>query len=113
MSPLATTDLPLALFRRGKVRDVYEIDDTRLLVVATDRVSAFDVVMEDTIPHKGIVLTQLTAWWLEQLSSVLSHLLITADIDDIVAQVPALADYRDQLAGRAMLTRRAEVFPVE
>ena len=59
--------LPLRHLRRGKVRDVYEVDDERLLLVATDRVSAFDVVMREPVPHKGAVLTQLTAWWLRQL----------------------------------------------
>ena len=65
---ISTTALPLPLVRRGKVRDVYAVDDDRLLVVATDRVSAFDVVMAEPVPHKGAVLTQLTAWWLRAMS---------------------------------------------
>ena len=63
-----TTDLPLPRLREGKVRDVYEVDADRLLLVASDRVSAFDVVMREPVPHKGAVLTQLTAWWLRQLA---------------------------------------------
>ena len=69
MPGVATTTLPLSVLRRGKVRDVYEVDADRLLVVATDRVSAFDVVMGETVPYKGAVLTQLTAWWLRQLEA--------------------------------------------
>ena len=110
---LAKVDLPLPLFRRGKVRDVYTIDADRLLVVATDRVSAFDVVMREAVPHKGAVLTQLTAWWLRQLEDVLEHHMITADAREIVEALPALAPYASALAGRAMLVRRADVFPVE
>jgi phosphoribosylaminoimidazole-succinocarboxamide synthase len=110
---VATTALPLPLVRRGKVRDVYEVDADRLLLVATDRVSAFDVVMREPVPHKGAVLTQLTAWWLAQLSDDLEHHMLAADADAIVAAVPALAPHRPSLAGRAMLCRRTEVFPVE
>lgn len=110
---LRSSELPLALWRRGKVRDVYDIDSERLLLVATDRVSAFDVVMAEAIPHKGQVLTQLTAWWLAQLGHEVPHHLISADTNEIVNAVPALAAHRALLAGRAMLCRRAVVFPVE
>lgn len=110
---MAGTALPLALFRRGKVRDVYEVDADRLLLVATDRVSAFDVVMREPVPHKGAVLTQLTAWWLRQLEADLEHHMLSADADEIVRLVPALAPHRAELLGRAMLCRRTEVFPVE
>jgi phosphoribosylaminoimidazole-succinocarboxamide synthase len=113
MTGIATTALPLAILRRGKVRDVYEVDADRLLIVATDRVSAFDVVMRETVPHKGAVLTQLTAWWLRQLASDVRHHMISADADDIVREVPVLDSHRDLLRGRAMLAWRAEVFPVE
>jgi phosphoribosylaminoimidazole-succinocarboxamide synthase len=105
--------LPLAHLRRGKVREVYVVDDDRLLLVATDRVSAFDVVMREAIPHKGAVLTQLTAWWLRQLADGVQHHMISADIDEIVDEVPALAEHRGALDGRAMLCRRTTVFPVE
>jgi phosphoribosylaminoimidazole-succinocarboxamide synthase len=113
MSPVAYTELPLSLWRRGKVRDVYEVDDDRLLLVATDRVSAFDVVMRETVPFKGAVLTQISAWWLQQLGSIVPHHMLSADIDEIVDLVPALTGTRSLLAGRAMLCRRTDVFPVE
>jgi phosphoribosylaminoimidazole-succinocarboxamide synthase len=105
--------LPLAPFRRGKVRDVYVVDDARLLLVATDRVSAFDVVMAETIPHKGAVLTQVTAWWLRQLERDVPHHMLSADISEIVREVPRLRDHELELAGRAMLCRRTTVFPIE
>lgn len=110
---VAYTELPLALWRRGKVRDVYEVDEGRLLIVATDRVSAFDVVMRETVPHKGAVLTQISAWWLRQLGDIVPHHMVTADVDEIIAEVPSLAGSRSLLAGRAMLCRRATVYPVE
>ena len=113
MTSVATTSLPLTVLRRGKVRDVYEVDSDRLLVVATDRVSAFDVVMRETVPYKGAVLTQLTAWWLRQIEGDVPHHMITADADRIVREVPALEPYHDLLRGRAMLVWRADVFPVE
>jgi len=113
MTGVATTTLPLSVLRRGKVRDVYEVDADRLLVVATDRVSAFDVVMGETVPYKGAVLTQLTAWWLRQLEADVPHHMISADADAIVREVPSLDAYRDLLRGRAMLAWRADVFPVE
>ena len=113
MTGIATTTLPLGVLRRGKVRDVYEVDAERLLVVATDRVSAFDVVMRETVPYKGAVLTQLTAWWLRQLQDDVAHHMISADVDEILREVPALDGHRELLRGRAMLAWRAEVFPVE
>ena len=111
--PMARSELPLPVLRRGKVRDVYEVDADRLLLVATDRVSAFDVVMGETIPHKGTVLTQLTAWWLRQLGGLLEHHMISADAGEIVKLVPALAPHRAELRGRAMLCHRTEVVPIE
>ena len=113
MSAMAVSDLPLERIGRGKVRDVYAVDAERLLLVATDRVSAFDVVMAETIPYKGAVLTQITAWWLSQLDGRVPHHLISANDDAIIAQVPALAGHREALAGRTMLCRRASVFPIE
>jgi phosphoribosylaminoimidazole-succinocarboxamide synthase len=105
--------LPLQHLRRGKVREVYVVDDRRLLLVATDRVSAFDVVMNEPIPYKGAVLTQITAWWLRQLERDVHHHMISADVDEIISLVPRLAGYRSALSGRAMLCRRTTVFPVE
>jgi phosphoribosylaminoimidazole-succinocarboxamide synthase len=113
MKTLERTSLPLPLERRGKVRDVYAVDAERLLIVATDRVSAFDVVMREPVPGKGAVLTQLTAWWLRNIASDIEHHMITADADEIVDAVPVLADLRDALVGRAMLSRRATVYPIE
>ena len=105
--------LPLRHLRRGKVREVYEVDETRLLIVATDRVSAFDVVMNEPVPFKGAVLTQMTAWWLRRFAKDVRHHMIAADIGEVVAQVPSLAPFREELMGRAMLCHRTEVFPVE
>jgi len=107
------TTLPLRHLRRGKVREVYEVDQTRLLIVATDRVSAFDVVMNEPVPFKGAVLTQMTAWWLRRFAKDVRHHMIASDVGEIVVQVPALAPFREELSGRAMLCRRTEVFPVE
>jgi len=108
-----TTRLPLFHAARGKVRDVYEVDDERLLLVATDRVSAFDVVMKEPVPYKGIVLTQLTAWWLTQLEAEVPHHMITADAHEIIAEIPELAPHLSTIAGRAMLVKRAQIFPIE
>lgn len=110
---VATTALPLPLVRRGKVRDVYAVDADRLLIVATDRVSAFDVVMAEAVPHKGAVLTQLTAWWLRQLEGTVAHHMLSADAAEIVREIPALSPHAALLAGRAMLCLRTEVYPVE
>jgi phosphoribosylaminoimidazole-succinocarboxamide synthase len=109
----SASPVPLSLLRRGKVRDVYVVDDRRLLLVASDRVSAFDVVMNERVPHKGAVLTQLTAWWLRAFGTLVPHHMLTADVDEIVDAVPALAAARGDLAGRAMLCVRTEVFPIE
>jgi phosphoribosylaminoimidazole-succinocarboxamide synthase len=104
---------PLPHLRRGKVREVYEVDDATLLLVASDRVSAFDVVMHEAVPHKGAVLTQMSAFWFARLHSVMPHHLITADVDEIIRRVPALAPHREELHGRAMLSRRAVTVPFE
>jgi phosphoribosylaminoimidazole-succinocarboxamide synthase len=115
MSPMLVGEmrLPLPLLRRGKVRDVYEVDEARLLLVASDRVSAFDVVMRELVPYKGAVLTQITAWWLRHFESDVAHHMLSCDVEEIIKAVPAVAMHRDELAGRAMLCRRTEVFPVE
>jgi len=111
--PLAESKLPLPLLRRGKVREVYEVDDTSLLLVASDRVSAFDVVLPNPIPRKGAVLTQISAYWFGALADVMPSHYLSADADDIVARVPALAGHRAELVGRAMLCRRTTPLPVE
>jgi len=111
MSVVTMAALPLRHVRRGKVREVYDAGRDRLLLLATDRVSAFDVVMKEPIPYKGAVLTQMTAWWLSQLG--VDHHMISADADQIIDMVPELRGRRDAIVGRAMLCRRTTVFPVE
>ena len=110
-SVLIRTDFPdLTLHASGKVRDVYVIDDQQLLFVASDRISAFDYILATGIPHKGRVLNQISLFWFDYLADVVPNHLITADVD----QYPApLRKYADQLRGRSMLVRRAEIFPVE
>jgi phosphoribosylaminoimidazole-succinocarboxamide synthase len=110
---MEASKLPLTPFRQGKVRDVYIVDDERLLLLATDRVSAFDVVMSEAIPHKGAVLTQITAWWLGQLAPRIDHHMLSADSAEIVGEVPELRGFETEIEGRAMLCRRATVFPIE
>jgi len=108
---LLHSDFPdLTLHASGKVRDVYRIDEKQLLFVASDRISAFDYVLATGIPHKGRVLNQISLFWFDFLSDVVPNHLITADVDKYP---PALRKYADQLRGRSMLVRRAEIFPVE
>ena len=110
---LRESRLPLPLLRRGKVREVYIVDEGSLLLVASDRVSAFDVVLREPVPFKGAVLTQLSAFWFRRLGQVTPHHLITADADEIVRHLPQLVPHRDGLLGRAMLVRRTEPVPFE
>ncbi len=113
MTTMLESDLPLPRIGRGKVRDIYAAGDDRVLLLTTDRISAFDVVMAETIPMKGAVLTQISAWWFAQLEGVAPHHMISADAGEIIAQVPALRPHRAEIAGRAMLCRRTTVFPIE
>jgi phosphoribosylaminoimidazole-succinocarboxamide synthase len=107
---LQTSLSDLALIRRGKVRDVYSVDDERLLIVATDRISAFDCVLPTPIERKGEVLTALSQFWFDRLGHVVANHLLTSDL----AQMPENIQRHSQvLARRSMLVRRAEVFPVE
>src|ERR1700721_2873644 len=95
------TDFPdLRLLASGKVRDVYQLDDERLLFVATDRISAFDYVLATGIPHKGRVLTQISLFWFNFLCDVVPNHVISADVD---RYPPALQKYADQLRGRSMI----------
>ncbi len=94
---------------QGKVRDIYDLGD-KLLMVATDRISAFDYILEDEIPHKGEVLTQLSLFWLDLLKDVIGNHLISADVADLPEQFKPYADY---LRGRFMLVKKAEMFPIE
>ena len=110
---LAESRLPLPLLRQGKVREVYEVDTGHLLIVASDRVSAFDVVMREPIPYKGAVLTQMSAFWFQKLSEVFPSHYVSASTSEILDRVPRLREARDQIAGRAMLVLRAEPVPFE
>ncbi|HEX6434256.1 MAG TPA: phosphoribosylaminoimidazolesuccinocarboxamide synthase [Gemmatimonadales bacterium] len=105
--------LPLPLLRKGKVREVYEVDADHLLLVASDRVSAFDVVMREPVPRKGAVLTQISAFWFERLAQVFPSHYLTAQTAEILKRVPQLADMEQELAGRTMLVRRAPPIPFE
>jgi phosphoribosylaminoimidazole-succinocarboxamide synthase len=94
----------------GKVREMYAVGDDHVLIVATDRISAYDFILPTEIPDKGVVLTQMTLWWLEQLRDVVPNHLVTADVNDYPAD---LHKYADALRGRSMLCRRLAMFPVE
>ncbi len=106
MSLQATSRFPLPLLRRGKVREVYDAGSDLLLIVTSDRISAFDVVMSETIPRKGEVLTQLSAFWFETLRGTVPSHYLTANVDEIVERVAVLRPVRSALAGRSMLVRR-------
>jgi len=107
---LQTSLSDLKLLRRGKVRDVYAVDDDSLLIVATDRISAFDCILPTPIERKGEVLTALSEFWFEQLKDVVANHLIESDVDTMP---PVVQQHAQTLRGRSMLVRRAEVFPVE
>lgn len=107
---LLQTTLPdLKLVKRGKVRDVYAIDDERLLIVATDRISAFDCILPTAIARKGEVLTSLSKFWFEKLADIVPNHLITIDAE----RMPKTVQQTEDLNGRSMLVRRTDVFPVE
>lgn len=106
-----TTEIPgLELLRRGKVRDVYAVDDTHLLIVATDRLSAFDCVLPTPIERKGEVLTAIAAFWFDRLTEIVPHHLITTEIG---AMPEAIRQHPDELRGRSMFVKRTEVVPIE
>ncbi len=110
MAALLTTNLgAIPLLGRGKVRDLYAVDDA-LLLVATDRISAFDHVLASGIPDKGKILTQISLFWFDLLKNLVPNHLITANVDEYPA---ALRPYREQLVGRSMLVKRAQMYPVE
>ncbi len=111
--PLWESDLPFPVHAKGKVREMYDVGEGRLLMVASDRLSAFDVVQGRPIPFKGHVLTAVTLWWLRQLEDLVETHLIAADPEQIIERVPGLADTRGQWAGRALLVRKTEPVPVE
>ncbi len=102
----------LPLLRQGKVRNVYDLGD-KLLFVASDRISAFDVIMENGIPEKGKILNLISDFWFDYTSDIVKNHVITADIDKIIEMVPELTEYREQIADRSMLVKKAEPVPVE
>jgi phosphoribosylaminoimidazole-succinocarboxamide synthase len=106
------TDLGLPHVHSGKVRDIYSVDDDRLLMVTSDRISAFDVVMDEPIAHKGRVLTAMSAFWFDLLADIVTGHLVSTDIGDLPPSALKVADEAD-LAGRVMLTRKADMLPVE
>lgn len=111
MTPIITqTNCPeLNLITRGKVRDIYDLGE-HLLIVTSDRISAFDVIMDEGIPQKGYVLTEVSKFWFEQMTDLIPHHLIATEVDDF----PAIChQYRDQLEGRSMLTKKAKPLPIE
>ena len=111
MTPIITqTDCPeLKLVNRGKVRDIYDLGE-HLLIVTSDRISAFDVIMNEGIPQKGYVLTQISKFWFEKMADLIPNHLISTEVDDF----PKIThQYRDQLEGRSMLTKKAQPLPVE
>jgi phosphoribosylaminoimidazole-succinocarboxamide synthase len=109
-SPISQTDFPgLHLLKRGKVRDMYDLGE-HLLMVATDRISAFDVVMPDPIPDKGVILTQISLFWFNLMKATADNHVVTSRVEDYP---PACRPYADALAGRSMLVRKALALPVE
>jgi phosphoribosylaminoimidazole-succinocarboxamide synthase len=108
-APVLTTDLPGFPRRQGKVRDIYDLGD-RLLLVASDRISAFDVVMSQPIPDKGRILTRLSAFWFRHLATLTPNHLVSLEVEDFP---PACRPYRELLQGRAMLARKCRPLPVE
>jgi len=109
MTIVTRTNLPLKGFKKGKVRDIYEVDDN-LLIIATDRISAFDVVLHEPIPNKGICLTQISKFWFDFFKDKVPNHLISADIADFPEKLKA---HKDVLAGRSMLVKKTQVFPIE
>ncbi len=111
MTPIITqTDCPeLKLVNRGKVRDIYDLGE-HLLIVTSDRISAFDVIMDEGIPQKGYVLTEISKFWFKQMTDLIPHHLVATEVDDF----PSIThQYRDQLEGRSMLTKKAQPLPIE
>lgn len=110
MMPISKTDLPgVKLHGRGKVRDIYDLDE-HFLIVATDRLSAFDVVLPTPIPNKGKVLTQMSAFWFDHFKAAVPNHVVSTEVSDYPKN---LQQFRDQIEGRSMLVKKAKVFPVE
>ncbi len=109
MEPVLQTNIAGVEPKRGKVRDIYELDD-KLLIVATDRISAFDVVMANGIPYKGVVLTQISLFWFDFLSADVEHHLIS---DEVSSFPTPFCDFEERLSGRSMLVKKCETLPIE
>jgi len=109
MGVVTQTELPLKVFKKGKVRDVYGVNDELLLIV-TDRISAFDVVLPNPIPYKGVCLTQISKFWFDFFKDTVPSHMVTTEVNQFPATLHA---YEDVLKGRSMLVKKAEVFPVE
>src|SRR3990167_6721282 len=107
------TKLPLPLAGRGKVRDIYAVGEDKLLIVATDRLSAFDVVLPDPIPFKGKVLTQTSNFWFDYFKDTVEHHLITSDLNKMGLPGNVVKDFGKQLEGRSMLVRKTQPLTVE
>jgi len=109
MSVVTDTNLPLKVFKKGKVRDVYEIGDELLLIV-TDRISAFDYVLDEPIPYKGICLTQISKFWFDFFREIVPNQMISTDVNEFSDE---LKKHKEILSGRSMLVKKADVFPIE
>lgn len=107
------TQLPLPLIGRGKVRDIYAVGSDKLLIITSDRLSAFDVVLPNPIPDKGKVLNQISKFWFDFFGNEIKHHLITIDVDRMGLPTELLAKHRDEIAGRSMLVQKTEPLPVE
>ncbi|WP_165072582.1 phosphoribosylaminoimidazolesuccinocarboxamide synthase [Desulfovibrio sp. ZJ200] len=111
MKVVVKTDITAyPLLSRGKVRDIYDVDENTLLIVTTDRMSAFDVIMSEPIPYKGVILNKLTLFWMNRFKDIIPNHLLESDVDRFPE---ALAPWRDELEGRAVLARKARPLPVE
>jgi phosphoribosylaminoimidazole-succinocarboxamide synthase len=109
MGTVTEVNIPFKEFKKGKVRDIYEVKD-KLLLIVTDRISAFDWVLPEAIPNKGICLTQISAFWFNYFTDIIPNHMISADIAEFPSE---LQQYSDQLYGRSMLVEKAEVLPIE
>ncbi|WP_012624682.1 phosphoribosylaminoimidazolesuccinocarboxamide synthase [Desulfovibrio falkowii] len=111
MKVVVKTDITAyPLLSRGKVRDIYNVDEKTLLIVTTDRMSAFDVIMNEPIPYKGVILNQITLFWMEKFKSIIPNHLLESDVNRFPDR---LAPWKDELEGRAVLVRKAAPLPVE
>jgi phosphoribosylaminoimidazole-succinocarboxamide synthase len=109
MAVVTDTDLPLKAFKKGKVRDIYGTND-KLLLIVTDRISAFDFVLHEAIPNKGVCLTQISRFWFDYFKDTIPNHMVSAEVNEFPEE---LKQYEDSLKGRSMLVKKAKVFPIE